>query len=235
MVSNKSLVFSRPSSSGLLVAGEHLTVEDRGFDPNSKPPSGGFTAEVIDVSLDPYLRHLLVDEESARHGFEPVKIGNVIHNDALLRILSIDGADPVAEPGDLVLGPSPISEYAIIGKEEAKQFQKIQNPFDLDPKFFLGALGMPGLTAYSAFYQIGQPKSGETIFISAASGAVGQMVGHLAKREGLTVIGSVGSDEKLAVLKEQLGFDLGFNYKNGDLLRQLQTLAPQGIDSKQLE
>jgi NADPH-dependent curcumin reductase CurA len=83
----------------------------------------------------------------------------------------------------------------------------------LDEKLFLGALGMSGLTAYSSFYEIGKPKKGDVIFISAASGAVGQIVGQLAKREGLTVIGSVGSDAKLKFITEELGFNGGFNYK----------------------
>lgn len=72
---------------------------------------------------------------------------------------------------------------------------------------------MPGLTAYSSFYAIGEPKKGETIFISAASGAVGQIVGQLAKHEGLKVIGSGGSDEKLDFIRKGLNFDEGFNYK----------------------
>ncbi len=87
----------------------------------------------------------------------------------------------------------------------------LENPYQLDPKLFIGALGMPGLTAYSSLYKVGEPKKGETIFISAASGAVGQIVGQLAKHEGLTVIGSVGSDEKLDFITKDLGFDGGWN------------------------
>lgn len=89
---------------------------------------------------------------------------------------------------------------------------------------------MPGLTAYSSFYEIGQPKKGETIFISAASGAVGQIVGQLAKHEGLTVIGSVGSDAKLDFIKKDLNFDDGFNYKTEKPVEALNRLAPKGID-----
>jgi len=108
--------------------------------------------------------------------------------------------------------------------------RKLDNPLNLDPKLFVGALGMPGLTAYSSFYEIGQPKKEETIFISAASGAVGQIVGQLAKHEGLTVIGSVGSDAKLEFIKKDLKFDEGFNYKKEKPLEALQRLAPRGID-----
>jgi NADPH-dependent curcumin reductase CurA len=89
---------------------------------------------------------------------------------------------------------------------------------------------MPGLTAYSSLYEIGKPQKGETIFVSAASGAVGQIVGQLAKHEGLTVIGSVGSDKKLEFITKDLGFDAGFNYKTEKPSDALNRLAPEGID-----
>ena len=85
------------------------------------------------------------------------------------------------------------------------------------------------MTAYSSFYEIGQPKKGDIIFISAASGAVGQLVGQLAKREGLTVIGSVGDDKKLDFLMKDLGFHEGFNYKKEKPAEALKRLAPDGI------
>lgn len=92
-------------------------------------------------------------------------------------------------------------------------------------------MGMTGLTAYSSLYEIGQPKKGETIFISSAAGAVGQIVGQLAKREGLRVIGSVGDDAKLDFIVNELGFDGGFNYKKeNSALEALQRLAPDGVD-----
>lgn len=89
---------------------------------------------------------------------------------------------------------------------------------------------MPGLTAYSSFYEIGKPVKGETIFISSASGAVGALVGQLAKHEGLTVIGSVGSDDKLDYIINELKFDGGFNYKTEKSADALKRLAPNGID-----
>lgn len=88
---------------------------------------------------------------------------------------------------------------------------------------------MPGLTAYSSYYEIGQPKKGETIFISAASGAVGQLVGQLAKKDGLYVVGSAGTDAKVKFLKE-LGFDDAFNYKTEDPFQALPKYCPKGID-----
>ena len=128
-------------------------------------------------------------------------------------------------------GTLPTEEYSSISGEVSNNMvRKLDNPYKLDPKLFVGALGMPGLTAYSSFYAIGEPKKGETIFISAASGAVGQLVGQLAKHEGLKVVGSVGSDEKLVFIKKELNFDEGFNYKKEKPSDALKRLAPKGID-----
>jgi len=130
----------------------------------------------------------------------------------------------------MIVGGLPIEEYSAVSKEMTESLRKLENPYGLDLKIFLGALGMPGLTAYSSFYEIGKPVKGETIFISAASGAVGQLVGQLAKHEGLTVIGSVGSDDKLDFIKNDLNFDCGFNYKKEKPSEALARLAPKGID-----
>lgn len=106
----------------------------------------------------------------------------------------------------------------------------ITNPYNLPLTHFLGPLHNTGLAAYSSLYEIGKPKPGETIFISSASGAVGQIVGQLAKREGLRVIGSVGSDDKLKYIVDELGFDGGFNYKKEKTEDALARLAPKGLD-----
>ncbi|KAF9993046.1 hypothetical protein BGZ80_008299, partial [Entomortierella chlamydospora] len=95
---------------------------------------------------------------------------------------------------------------------------------------YIGVLGMPGLTAYASLKDIGKPKAGETIFISAASGAVGQLAGQLSKAWGLTVIGSAGSDEKVDFLLKEVGFDHAFNYKKQTAHEALKQLAPNGID-----
>lgn len=148
------------------------------------------------------------------------------------------------KPGDIVIGNSPFSEYVSVPSDVASKDDSssglfgglsiLSNPLNLDPKIFLGALGMPGLTAYSSFYELGKPKKGDVIFISAASGAVGQIVGQLAKREGLRVIGSVGSSEKLRFIREELGFDAGFDYKTEKaevaLKRILGELGQKGLD-----
>lgn len=123
-----------------------------------------------------------------------------------------------------------IEEYSIVPRDAVAGLQKIENPYNLNSIEFIGALGMPGLTAYSSLYAIGKPVKGETIFISAASGAVGHLVGQLAKHEGLRVIGSVGSDDKLDYIVKDLKFDGGFNYKKENPADALKRLAPNGID-----
>ncbi|KAK1295199.1 hypothetical protein QJS10_CPA16g00058 [Acorus calamus] len=97
--------------------------------------------------------------------------------------------------------------------------------------FHVGLLGMPGLTAYAGFYEVCSPQKGEYVFVSAASGAVGQLVGQLAKLHGCYVVGSAGTKEKVDLLKNKLGFDEAFNYKEGsDLNVALKRYFPQGID-----
>ena len=133
--------------------------------------------------------------------------------------------------GDIITGMLPTEEYSSVpGPVVNNYVRKLDNPHDLDPKLYVGALGMPGLTAYASFYEIGKPRKGETIFISAASGAVGQIIAQLAKQEGLTIIGSVGSDEKLDFIKKDLNFNNGFNYKKEKAVDALVRLAPKGID-----
>jgi len=123
-----------------------------------------------------------------------------------------------------------MSEYAVVPEAYLGMAVVINNQHNIDIAHYIGALGMPGLTAYSSFYEIGKPKKGETIFISAASGAVGQIVLQLAKHEGLTVIGSVGDDQKLEYLQKELGCDKAFNYKKEKTADALARLAPDGID-----
>jgi len=89
---------------------------------------------------------------------------------------------------------------------------------------------MPGLTAYGSLKEVAKPKAGETIYVSTASGAVGQLVGQLAKLQGLRVVGSAGSDAKVEYLIKKLKFDAAFNYKNGPILESLRKAAPEGID-----
>ncbi|CAJ2499681.1 Uu.00g025340.m01.CDS01 [Anthostomella pinea] len=227
MVANKSLIFKKAPPS-LPVPGEHLVVEERPFDLQAVP-SGGLIVEVLSVSLDPYLRHSLRDPEDDKTPsyMTPFELNEPLYNSTIARVLKSDSKQ-YAE-GDLLYVTAPFAQYAAISSDKLPSATKLDNPDNLSPDYFLGPLGMPGLTAYSSLYQIGRPKEGETIFVSSAAGAVGSMVGQLAKVEGLTVIGSVGSDEKLDYILNELGFDGGFNYKKEAPVDALARLAPEGI------
>ncbi|WPH03191.1 Hypothetical protein R9X50_00606700 [Acrodontium crateriforme] len=227
MVQNKALIFAEVPT-GLPEAGKHLKLETREFDLEQAPPSGGITAKVHYVSFDPYQRGRMRSPERKSYS-PPFELGKPITNSAILSVIKSDNAK--FKPGDLLWGAITwTQEYSALEKSEADGFRVLENPLNIDPKIFLGALGMPGLTAYSSFYAIGKPKKGETIFISAASGAVGAIVGQLAKHEGLKVIGSVGDDQKLEFITKELGFDAGFNYKKEKPNDALARLAPNGID-----
>ncbi|OHW98755.1 zinc-binding dehydrogenase [Colletotrichum incanum] len=225
MTQNKTLIFKKIPT-GLPVAGEHLTIEDRPIDLDDAPESG-LVVEIIYASFDPYQRGRMRD--ASKKSYSPAfELGGPITNSTISKVLKSNTSN-FAE-GDLVFAHTPIAQYARVPPSLLEQARKIQNPHNLDLALFLGPLGMPGLTAWSGLHKIGQPKKGETIFVSSAAGAVGQLVGQIAKREGLTVIGSVGSDEKLDFITKELGFDAGFNYKNEKPGDALPKVAPNGID-----
>lgn len=229
MISNKTLIFSQIPE-GVPVAGVHLQIIDSSFNDDESPPKGGFTARNLYASFDPYLRNLMVAQENMRE-YPPFPVGSPVVNSSIVQVLKADSASGV-HSGDILGGMAPIRQFISVDANSAKGFRAINNPFNLNLEYFLGPLGMPGLTAYSAFYEVAKPRKGETILISAASGAVGQCLAQLAKREGLTVLGVVGSDVKVKLLTADLGFDGGFNYSNGAIKEQIAKLAPGGIDSK---
>lgn len=227
MVQNKGLIYKEHPTSWPEV-GKHIAIETRDFDDDQAPPSGGITCKVHYVSFDPYQRGRMRDPKIKSYA-PPFDLDEPITNSAIVTVIKSDNSK--FKPGQVLFVPRTwTEEYSALEKDMADAARVLDNPYNLDPKLFIGALGMPGLTAYSSFYEIGQPKKGETIFISAASGAVGQLVGQLAKHEGLKVIGSVGDDKKLDFITKDLGFDGGFNYKNEKPLDALKRLAPAGID-----
>ncbi|KAK0610928.1 hypothetical protein B0T14DRAFT_440811 [Immersiella caudata] len=225
---NKTLIFKKVPS-GFPIAGQDLTIEDRGFDPSAPPPPGGLTLSILYASFDPYQRGRM-RPAGAKSYSPPYELNGPIPNATVARVLQSDAEG--YQEGELVIAFLPIAEYATLKKEELGAVQrKVTNPHGLkDLGLFLGPLGMPGLTGWSSLYEIGKPKKGETIFISSAAGAVGQVVGQIAKREGLKVIGSVGDDQKLEFITKDLGFDGGFNYKKEKALDALERLVPEGID-----
>lgn len=225
MAPNKTLIYKQVPK-GLPVPGQDLVIETREIDLEN-PPKGGIVAEVLYASFDPYLRPKMRDPSIK--SYSPAFVPNEpIVNDTVAKVIKSDV--PEFKEGDIIKAYGAIAQYSAITDPKAQRVLKVQNPHNLDLAVFTGALGMPGLTAWSSLYKIGKPKKGETIFVSSAAGAVGQLVGQIAKKEGLTVIGSVGSDEKLDFITKELGFDAGFNYKKEKPGAALKRLAPNGID-----
>lgn len=230
MTRNLSLVFTEIPENKI-IPGKTLQVQDRPIDLDStNAPTDGLVLKTHYASFDPYQRGRMRDV-SVKSYAPAYPLNETIKNGIIATVVKSRNSD--FKEGDLISLSSvgPIAEYAVVSGDLVKSFaKKLENPFKLDTKTFLGVLGMPGLTAYSSFYDIGKPKKGETIFISAASGAVGALVAQLAKREGLKVIGSVGTEKKLKYIKEELGVDGGFNYKEEKPANALKRLAPDGID-----
>ncbi|KAI2705997.1 hypothetical protein CBS147332_7241 [Penicillium roqueforti] len=227
MSTNKALVFKKIPQ-GYPVAGQDLVIESADYDASVAAPDNGVVVQSLYTSFDPYMRGRMRAAEAKSYA-PAFALDKPIDSRSIGKIVRSNNAS--YKEGDVVIGHVPIQEYVALSEPELVRIQKLDNPLGIeDIRVFLGALGMPGLTAYSSLYEIGKPKKGETIFVSAASGAVGQLVGQLAKREGLRVIGSVGSDEKLEYITKTLGFDGGFNYKTEKPADALARLAPEGID-----
>ncbi len=175
------------------------------------------------MSVDPYMRGRMRAEKSYA---EPFKTGEVMVGGAIGRVLE-SGSEKL-KPGDIVLNGCAWQDKFVA---KASAVNKI-TPFDPERlSVYLGTLGMPGLTSYVGLLRFGEPKAGETVFVSAAAGAVGANVCQIAHLKGCKVIASVGSDEKAAWLKQECGVDEVINYKTcGDLTAALAAAAPQGID-----
>ncbi|KAI6356917.1 hypothetical protein MCOR25_007824 [Pyricularia grisea] len=224
--SNKAIIFKK-APEGFPKPGEDLVIEDRPIE--LVAPEGGVVAKVLYSSFDPYQRGRLRKPEVKSY-FPPMTIDQPLENTSLLRVIE-SKTDRFAKDDVLKSFMCPNQQYVVLSAEQAKaqSIFKVEESSEFELAHHLGVLGMPGLTAYASLFEIGKPKKGETIFVSSAAGAVGQVVGQLAKREGLTVIGSVGSDEKVEYCKE-LGFDHVFNYKKESPDAALTRLAPNGID-----
>ncbi|CAK9181887.1 unnamed protein product [Ilex paraguariensis] len=176
------------------------------------------------LSCDPFMRPRMKKMEgSYAESFTP---GSPITGYGVAKV--VDSGHPNFKKGDLVWGVTGWEEYSFITAPVA--FFKIGHT-DVPLSYYTGILGMPGMTAYVGFYELCSPKKGEYVFISAASGAVGQLVGQFAKLMGCYVVGSAGTKEKVDLLKNKFGFDEAFNYKEEqDLEEALKRYFPNGID-----
>jgi NADPH-dependent curcumin reductase CurA len=172
------------------------------------------------MSVDPYMRGRMNEGKSYVPQFE---IGKTLEGGAVGEV--VESRAPGFKPGDIVTSGLGWREYFSAAPRELQVVDSEFQPLSV----YLGALGMTGLTAWAGLRQ-GEVKAGETIYISGAAGAVGSVAGQLAKLRGCRVIGSAGSAEKLAYLREECGFDAAFNYQDGPVLEQLNQMAPEGID-----
>ncbi|XP_047333668.1 2-alkenal reductase (NADP(+)-dependent)-like [Impatiens glandulifera] len=178
------------------------------------------------LSCDPYMRDRMSKlEGSYLDSFIP---GSPLTGYGVSKVL--DSTHPDFNKGDFIWGFTVgWEEYTLITATQS--LFKIQHTEEVPLSYYTGILGMPGITAYAGFYEICSPKKGEKVFISAAAGAVGHLVGQFAKLFGCYVVGSVGSREKVDLLKNKFGFDEAFNYKEEeDLNSALKRYFPDGID-----
>ncbi|KAK3163607.1 hypothetical protein QOZ80_1AG0005870 [Eleusine coracana subsp. coracana] len=198
-------------------------------------PSGSVLVKNLYLSCDPYMRPRMSRpvRQSYTSAFVP---GSVITGYGVSRVL--DSSHPSLNPGDLVWGFTGWEDYSVIKPPASNLLSKITHAGNKDGggvplSYYTGILGMPGLTAYVGFHEICAPQPGESVFVSAASGAVGQLVGQFAKLAGCgPVVGSAGSAEKVDLLTARFGFDAAFNYKEegADLSAALARRFPEGID-----
>lgn len=191
-------------------------------DNNLMLADGEVLLESTYISVDPYLRGRMSDAKSY---VPPFKVGEPISSGIVAEVL--ESKNNKFTKGDFVSGLLQWKTQQVSNGEGLQKVDKNKAPLSA----YLGILGMTGLTAFLGLHEIGKPKKGETIIISGSAGAVGSVVGQIAKLLGLTVIGIAGSDEKVELLKSDFGYDYGINYKTTkDMKAAIQEAAPNGVD-----
>jgi NADPH-dependent curcumin reductase CurA len=214
-VSRQIVLRSRPV--GMPKPGDFELVES----PVPPPKDGEVLCRTIYLSLDPYMRGRISGARSYAQSVEP---GQVIVGGTVGQVL--ESKHPGLATGDIVLGYDGWQSHAVSKGGGLRKLDSKQAPISTA----LGVLGMPGMTAYVGLLDIGQPKPGETVVVSAASGAVGSAVGQIAKIKGARAVGVVGSQDKCDYVVRELGFDACVNYKTTDLPAALRAACPGGID-----
>jgi NADPH-dependent curcumin reductase CurA len=187
-----------------------------------EPAEGQILVRNHFMSVDPYMRGRMNDAKSY---VPPYKLGEVLDGGSVGQV--VRSRSPDFKEGDFVFsGLGGWREYTVA---DAKRYQKA-DPSVGPLSAYLGVLGMPGMTAYVGLLDIGKPKAGETVFVSAAAGAVGGVVGQIARIHGAHVVGSVGSEAKAKHLRDTLKFDTAIDYKAGPIADSLAKACPNGID-----
>lgn len=190
-------------------------------EPVPSAADGQFVAEVLYISLDPAMRGWM---DAGRSYIEPVEIGDVMRAGGIARV--VESKLPQYAVGDFVFCMTGVQQYCVSDGVGARKV----NP-DIAPlPTFLGVLGMTGMTAYFGLLDIAALEDGETVVVSGAAGAVGSVVGQIARIHGCHVVGIAGGKRKCAYLVDELGFSAAIDYKNDDLARALRTHCPDGVD-----
>jgi NADPH-dependent curcumin reductase CurA len=188
----------------------------------ARPDDGQVLVRNLVMSVDPYMRGRMNDVKSYA---QPFQVGAALEGGAVGEV--VKSRSDSLQVGDVVVHNLGWREYAVLDAAYATKVDTSLAP----PGAYLGVLGMPGLTAYAGLLEVAAFQAGDTVFVSGAAGAVGSVVGQVARLKGAArVIGSAGSAVKVAHLVEDLGFDAAFNYKDGPVREQLAELAPDGID-----
>jgi NADPH-dependent curcumin reductase len=185
------------------------------------PEEGRVLLRTLYLSLDPYMRELM--NEVGPVYAPSVKLGAPMPGGTVSRV--VISRHPQFRDGDLVLANAGWQDYALSDGEELMPLGEMAQPSQA-----LGVLGMPAFTAYVGLLDIGQPKPGETVVVAAATGAVGAVVGQIARLKGARVVGIVGSADKCRYAVEELGFDVCLDRREPQLAERLATACPDGID-----
>ena len=185
-----------------------------------EPAEGELVVRVTYLSLDPAMRGWMNEGKSY---IRPVAIGEVMRAGAAGNVVA--SKHPQFKVGDVVTGGFGVQQYAL---SDGKGVFKVDTRLVPLP-VYLGTLGMPGMTAYFGLLEVGKPKAGETVVVSGAAGAVGMVVGQIAKIKGCRVVGIAGGADKCAYLRD-LGFDAAIDYKGEDVKAKLKEHCPKGID-----
>ena len=187
--------------------------------PVPTPAAGQVLVRNSYISVDPYMRGRMIDRKSYS---PPFQIGETLQGHAVGQVVASNG-NSALKVGDFVQSMNGWREWYVSSGADVQKFEPV-----VPIQSYLGALGMPGMTAYAGLLRVGELKDGERVFVSAASGAVGSIVCQIAKAKGCYVVGSVGSDEKAQYLKS-LGIDQAINYKTcGDLNAAVAQGVPAG-------
>jgi len=191
--------------------------------PVPSPKDGEVLVKNLWLSLDPYMRGRMSKAQSYAKG---VEVGDVITGETAGEVL--ESKHPRFKPGDKVITGQRMGWqlYGCVPGDSLTAVDAARAPLS----YYLGCLGMPGLTAWFGMKEIGAPKAGETVVVSAASGAVGSVVGQLAKAWGCRAVGIAGGKAKCDYVVKELGFDACVDYKAGNLQRDLKEACPKGID-----